>query len=108
MVPSIIEMIIKGSEKVKLQFLVVKINPLLSLRNTSKLITSLTIIIYLNRLDPSIPLQSETISQEAIVPGTSQEQQHNSKLTEDCFRGLDYHLDTNGTHQNPTAPFSSI
>ena len=29
-------------------------------------------------------------------------------MTKHCFRGLDYHINTTGTNQNPTAPFSSI
>ena len=57
---------------------------------------------------PSRPLKTPQISHDAIVPGISQEQQHHSKLSKDCFRSHDYHLNTSGTHQNPTAPFSSI
>ena len=34
--------------------------------------------------------------------------QDHSKLQFDHFRTLDYHLNNTGTHQNPTAPFSSI
>ena len=63
-----------------------------------------TIIIYLNPSDPSRTLQSGTIPQDAIVPGTSQEQQQHLILPKGCFSSLDYHLNTTGTHQNSTAP----
>ena len=65
-------------------------------------------IIYLKPSDPSRPLQSGSIPQDAIVPGTSQEQQQHSKLPKGCFRSLDYHSNTTETHQYPTSPSSSI
>ena len=61
-----------------------------------------TMIIYVNPLDPSRPLQYGTIPQDAILPRTSQEQQHHSKLPKDCFRSLNNHHNSTGTHQNPT------
>ena len=63
-----------------------------------------TMIIYLSPLDHSRTLQSGTIPQDAIVPGTSQEQVHHSKLPKVFFRSFDYYLSTTGTHQNQKHP----
>ena len=48
--------------------------------------------------DPSKPLQSGTIPHDVILPRTSQEQQHHSKWPKDCFRSLNNHSNTTGTH----------
>ena len=45
-------------------------------------------IIYLNSLDPSRPLQSGPIPQDVNVPGTYQEQQHHSELTSSASGAL--------------------
>ena len=57
-----------------------------------------TMISYFNPLAPQDPLQSGTIPKDTILPGTSQEQQHNSKLHKDCFRSLNNHCNSTGTH----------
>ena len=146
--PSIIEMVIKGSEKVILQFwLVLMVQQIFlpfwrvpidkEVENVPELLrvnwcsephigfwwfisgqdksfmyhqednyTPQPMIIHLNPLDSCGPLQSGTISHDAILPRISQEQQHHSKLPKDCFRSLNSHCNTTGTHQIPTAPFS--
>ena len=123
--PSSIEMVMKGSEKVKLQFWVVlmvqttcqpfwRVLINREVQNVTDLLRvhwcpethigfwwfisgqvqsfmilmkhqednyiPQTVINYLNPSDPSRPLQSGTIPQDVIVPGTSQEQQQYSNF----------------------------
>ena len=80
-------------------------SPLFSLWSSRKIFTSLKTWPFISTIRTP---HSGTIPQEAIVPGTSQEQQQHSTLPKGCFMRLDYHLNTTGTHQNPTAHFSSI